>query len=89
MNGTLPKTLADLSVQYYISLNDAQTQKPYEYEKLTATSYNLCAEFNKVTNDKTGSNTTASYYGMNWLHGNGRYCFKQTVNPNSYTKPVR
>jgi len=90
MNGVLPNTLADITVQYYISLNDAQTQKPYEYEKLTATTYNLCAAFNKNTNDKTGSTSTSSYYyGMSWLHDEGRYCFKQTINPNIYAKPVR
>lgn len=91
LNGKLPTTISDIDVQYYMNLNDSQIQKPYEYEKLTATTYNLCADFNKASpHYNTTESSVARYpYGMSWEHDAGRYCFKQTINPNLYTKPVR
>ena len=88
--GVLPRTLADITaVSHYLTVTDSQTGKPYEYEKKNDTTYNLCAEFNKASNEKDKSKPTFQYpYGVSWTHPAGRYCFPQTVNPNVYSKPV-
>lgn len=90
LKGFLPKDLAELFAgqNYYMNTEDPQTKKPYEYEKTSDTTYNLCAEFNKeLTKDEY-----AARYGLydvnTWLHGVGRYCFAETINPNMYLKPV-
>jgi len=84
--GSLPKTLEEMANgNYYVYQSDPQTQKPYEYVKTTETTYNLCADFNKAS-DNTNTLTPYSYpYGevTTWTHPAGHYCFAQTVkNPN-------
>lgn len=88
--GVLPRTLADITaVAYYIVIVDSQTGKPYEYEKIEETTYNLCAEFNKTSKEKDKLNSALQYpYGVSWTHPAGRHCFEQTVNPNIYSKPA-
>lgn len=87
--GVLPRNLADITATaYFIVVTDSQTKKPYEYEKTGETTYNLCAEFNKSSNEKDKLNSTAYPYGMSWTHPAGRHCFAQNVNPGIYTKPV-
>lgn len=96
--GYLPKNMEEV-ISYqnsYVTQTDSQTQKPYEYEKTTDTTYNLCAEFNKASNNekRDGKIMTAPirdpYSTRSWVHGAGRYCFEQTINPNMYryTKPM-
>ena len=48
----MPKDFSDLETQqdYYINTKDVQTEKLYEYEKTSNTTYNLCATFNKELN---------------------------------------
>lgn len=88
--GVLPRTLADITaVAYYIVIVDSQTGKPYEYEKIDETTYNLCAEFNKTSKEKDKLNSTLQYpYGVSWTHPAGKHCFEQTINPNIYYKPA-
>ncbi len=90
MNGKLPQSLADLSLNYYIAFNDSQTEKPYEYEKTGNLTYNLCAEFNKDSFNYDHAKMTKSYpyADISWVHKIGRHCFNQTINPNIYSKPV-
>ncbi len=84
--GTLPKDFAELStLNYYINKIDSQTQKPYEYAKTGVTTYNLCAEFNKESNDKNNINI---YSLKSWSHPAGYYCFSENINSNIYSKPV-
>jgi len=94
--GILPKTIDEVLLDEYYSNTfvDPQTQKSYEYEKVSDTTYNLCANFNKASDEKK-SNTRMDYsyikyqFGTtSWNHGEGRYCFKQTVNPEIYSKPI-
>lgn len=86
--GALPKTLADLANgNYYIPTVDSQSQKPYEYEKTSNITYNLCAEFNKSSPEATQPNIYARPIGYtSWTHPAGGYCFKETINPNNYIK---
>lgn len=94
--GTLPKTIEEMSNgNYYIPQLDSQTRKPYEYQKIDDTTYNLCVEFNKASDDKNAINLRHyydNYGGANtWTHPAGRYCFKETINTemnNKYPKPA-
>jgi hypothetical protein len=92
LKGVLPKDLTELSTQqnYYINTTDSQTEKPYEYQKTSEITYNLCAEFNKESEDNTDLTRHADYYlgSFSWKHSAGQYCFSETVNPNTYSKPV-
>lgn len=93
--GALPKTIEEMSKgNYYSPLVDAQTQKSYEYKKTGDTTYNLCAEFNKASDDKTNGSVNTPvrypYEDVSWNHPAGYYCFNQTINPDMYryNKPV-
>ncbi len=93
--GILPNTLEEMSNgNYYITQVDSQTQKPYEYIKGGDNkSYKLCAEFNKASDDKNILMTPVKqYYDYAaitiWAHPAGQYCFKQTINPNLYSRPA-
>lgn len=81
---------------------DPRTGEAYGYEKISATSFKLCANFERES-QKTG---TAAYYGMKpipaienypsmaqpfieqdyWDHGAGVVCFTRTIDPNFYPK---
>jgi type II secretory pathway pseudopilin PulG len=87
----LPRTLDDMStMQYYMVLIDAQTQKPYEYIKTSYKTYNLCAEFNKDSKDNIASRMkTYPVENASWTHPAGRYCFEETISAqNPYLKPT-
>src|SRR3989338_1360042 len=90
--GILPNTLEEMAKgNYYIAQVDPQTEKPYEYEKISNTEYNLCAEFNKASDDKNTSDPYRglySYNSLSWTHPADEYCFKQTVNPNPYNPNI-
>ena len=93
--GALPNTFEEIYNENYYNQKkvDSQTQKPYEYQKTSETTYDLCAEFNKKSDDKNAINSRlyyVDYYGgfNMWAHPAGRYCFKETVNPrNKYPYP--
>lgn len=88
--GILPNTIEEMSNgNYYIPLLDSQNQKPYEYKKTGNLAYEVCAEFNTESKDKNSSLSMPYLYGSTtWVHPAGRYCFSQTINPNTYSKPV-
>lgn len=92
-NGRLPESLTDAgSLGYVPSIVDPQTNKPYEYIRKSATSYSLCAEFNKASDERMDKMTYPAAYpygGMFGAHPAGRHCFEQTINPNMYSKPLR
>ena len=86
--GILPEKLADVN-SYYTPVVDSQAQKPYEYKKTDKLTYELCAEFNKSSNEVDNYSTYKSNANdVIWTHPAGYYCFKQTINPNSYYKSV-
>ncbi|MFA5778346.1 MAG: DUF5671 domain-containing protein [Candidatus Paceibacterota bacterium] len=91
LKGVLPKdfTEIDENQNYYVNTIDSQTQKSYEYEKTSDTTYNLCADFNKEITKTDYLAKSGPYDGNTWLHGAGRHCFAETINPNTYSKPVR
>lgn len=90
--GALPKDFSELSTQeYYINSVDSQTQKPYEYNIKTATTFELCAEFNKDSNEKLGARDSSMAYpygGTSWTHPAGRHCFEQKVDLRGYPTKI-
>ncbi len=90
LKGVLPKDFSELEAQqnYFINTKDTQTGALYEYEKTSDTSYNICAVFNKELTKNDYTARFGPYGGSVWLHGAGRYCFPETINPNIYSKPV-
>ena len=85
-NNSLPDSLESLETSKHFSLKkDSQDGKPYEYKKTGKLSYELCAEFNKASNDKISK--AYPYGGALWIHPAGRYCFSETINPNIYSYP--
>lgn len=90
LNGSIPNSLNEMRGNqnyYYFTEIDSQTQKPYEYRKISDTKYELCAEFNKPTNEKETSRYSYAYPEQSWKHEAGRHCFEILINPNLYTKP--
>ena len=90
--GALPKTIEEMwSGDYYVTqMTDPQTKKPYEYQKTSEKTYSLCAEFNKATPKGTESNDIYAprvIGNETWTHPAGQYCFKETINPNTYPYP--
>jgi hypothetical protein len=72
---------------------DPQTHAAYGYEKVSATSFKLCAIFNKPSPDTKGRGqypTDIRYSGPgggadeNWQHGVGDVCFERTIDPAKY-----
>jgi hypothetical protein len=92
--GSLPNILADMSGSnyFYYAQTDSQTGKSYEYIRTGATTYNLCAEFNKPSNDKNAPYSSDPYqtYMVDWSHPSGRYCFNRhiTTSGSVYPKPI-
>ena len=82
-NGALPENLKDMS-SYYLPQIDPQTQEAYEYQKTGDKTYNLCVEFNKAVDDSNQLSLQYKYGNSSWVHPAGKYCFNQTINPNTY-----
>lgn len=89
--GILPKNIEEImsNSSYYVTQVDPETKQPYEYVKTSDTSYNLCAEFNKSSDEKNNKGYYL-YSDKTWRHESGHYCFTRDVNPsNIYPKPGR
>ena len=85
--GQLPASLAEFSkfpALYYInSTTDPKTQQSYEYNISGERSYELCAVFENVSQNRV--NVPKYYQEEQWKHEAGRQCFQrevqQTVTP--------
>jgi len=68
--------------------NDPVTNKPYEYNKTTSNSYELCATFDVSSNEIKKSQGMPTVPDTNmelsWDHNIGRTCFVRTVDTNRY-----
>ena len=82
---TLPDDLNNLSEVIYNNGMpvDPQTNKSYEYKKMNSDSYELCADFNKLSDE-----TKKAYYATpypnpvadsSWSHPAGKFCFPHTI----------
>lgn len=95
---TVPNTLVELSddISGFVAPTDPETDAAYVYEKLSDTSFRLCADFALAAD---GENSQAPYpaefylgRNENWQHGEGRHCFERTIDPQLYPpteKPLR
>ena len=89
----LPTTLAETkdTLGYGSIPVDKQRGEAYTYTVKGANSFEICATFNKASNDRAypSTNTYASYpqlglEGDNWKHPAGNYCFSRTIDPDIY-----
>lgn len=86
-NTALPLKLLDLSNEniYYTEPTDKQLSKPYEYQKTSENTYQLCADFN--IDSKYDRNTSiyparpgsSLYSSSPWNHPAGHYCFSENL----------
>ena len=86
---TTPSSMDELMANRgYGGFNDQQTNKSYEYRKINDLSYELCAEFNKSSEDMIPKGSGYNYspprpfydnYGYSWNHPAGRHCFQRSV----------
>jgi hypothetical protein len=89
-NRVLPAKLDDLKDLYtgFILPVDPDTKAQYEYEIVNDLTFKLCATFattNKESDpDKQARMMSYDYYGSNWPHDAGRFCFERKINPALY-----
>jgi hypothetical protein len=103
-NGMLPISLNDIKIaqQYTEIPNDPQSKTTYEYKKVEAMTFELCAEFNKEETDRQSKYNssvampTISYdtkgdylQNSNWNHGTGRTCFTRVIDPVQYPTQIK
>jgi len=90
MKNVLPNTLSDISNSntYNTLPDDPETNRPYEYTKLTNTTYNVCATFNTDSKQEINVPSGMPYYGQTWSHPAGHYCFSESINPPGTKLPM-
>lgn len=90
--GVLPNSLLDLSdpIAGFKAPVDQQTQASYEYivKDSNSLSFELCANFNKPSQDKYNRVAVPIYSGKgiseNWDHLEGRVCFERQIDKQLY-----
>lgn len=95
---TVPTSLADLGdeVRGISIARDPLTDQEYGYEKLSATSFKLCATFEREGGVKESRETKAvpvpaGTIGLSeyWGHEAGLVCFERTIDPARYTNTLK
>jgi hypothetical protein len=91
---TLPATLTETNdpLSGFVVPSDPQTGEPYEYQRTSNISFELCAMFNakdryaRVYPERpiTPVPNVAKAGGDTWEHGEGRVCFERTIDPERY-----
>lgn len=88
---TVPVNITDLNdaVRGVALPKDPRTGESYGYEKISATSFKLCATFERVggKNDTERGVTPVSVYTPfedYWGHEAGKTCFERTIDPTRY-----
>jgi hypothetical protein len=74
---TLPRDLSEVAAEpgSRVPTNDPETNVPYEYARIDADSFQLCAVFATDTARLPGEGYAA--YDEEWEHGAGRQCFRR------------
>ena len=99
----LPENLDELTkdkLSGFVLPIDPETGLNYQYNKLTAFSFELCIDFKTDSQDypvlssykeRYPSMVPAVYFPdslvNNWGHGKGQTCFERTIDPELYKKP--
>lgn len=87
LKGALPATLDDIAKLQYTQMPlDKQSNVQYEYHLVaqSAKSYQLCATFNKPSQDQGNSTSPYMDGGVSWKHEAGHKCFDLTIPLNMY-----
>ena len=93
--GALPAKIEDIqnSLSGFIIPTDQQTKAPYEYQKTGEASFNLCAVFNKKSQDSPAMPeiylSPTQQINTNWYHGTGRVCFIRAIDQDIYPPKMR
>ncbi len=91
--GTVPANLNALNdpISGYTVPTDPETKLPYEYKKLAANSFELCATFKTAASTSTANSNVAmpaiytnSTTNENWQHGIGNVCFTRVIDEKLY-----
>lgn len=84
-NDTIPQSLEDLvsdpSREYYIIqdyLKDPETEEMFQYEKLAADTYKICASF-YLSNKDDSEDDYDEFLQEKWAHDSGEQCFERRV----------
>ena len=96
--------LAQDKLAGFILPRDPETNLNYPYHKLTAFSFEICADFKRPSADiepqrveRLSSSLKRDLLpksqgnfgsGTNWTHGKGETCFERTIDPEIYKKPA-
>ena len=87
-NNVLPATLA--AAEDNVTYKDPRTNQPYEYRVTGTTTFELCAVFEKATDENSsyGYRDTSDIY---FKHGAGRTCFQRTatLGPKNTPEPYK
>ncbi|HKU68330.1 MAG TPA: hypothetical protein VJP85_11195 [Candidatus Baltobacteraceae bacterium] len=60
-----------------LAKNDPATAQPYEFHRLDANVYELCAVFaSRSPHDDANEGTEIAPFGSRWHHGAGRTCYR-------------
>ena len=82
-HNALPPDLAGIDTPWIESAVDPETGKPYDYERIDAMRYRLCAHFATRTR-----NPVPHEYTMAWAHPAGRHCFdRQRLSERATARP--
>jgi len=92
----LPENLDVLSdpLRGFITPTDPETGSPYEYNVLSAQTFELCATFTSEQKSMEANSRVSylydGYTNETWNHDVGRVCFERTIDPDKYapTKPI-
>jgi hypothetical protein len=73
----LPASLAQMAAKPGVTIpRDPETGAPYEYERIDADRFRLCAVFTTDTARTSSENWLSR--SPEWAHGTGRQCFTRT-----------
>jgi hypothetical protein len=76
-HGSVPADIETLIREpgYSVPRSDPESRVPYEYRRLSAGSFQLCATFNTDSANQATQRDYAMSFNAAWAHGRGRQCF--------------
>lgn len=88
----LPEQLSVLKddISGFIPPTDPDTKNEYEYRIINDLSFELCAIFQKASDDRSQTGKISKFtaprgqYQQNWSHNAERACFERTIDPDMY-----
>ena len=95
---TVPESISDLNdpLSYFESPRDPRTNEEYVYEKVSTTSFKICATFEREGRNVGSLETKAipvpsGRVGVSeyWGHDVGNVCFERTIDPERYSLKER